>query len=869
MALSAGDRLGPYEIIDLIGAGGMGEVYRARDTRLNRTIAIKVSLAEFSERAEREARAVAALNHPNICTLHDVGPSWLVMEYIEGPTLDALIEAGPLSVAAAMPLIRNLLEGLEAAHEKGIVHRDLKPGNVKITNEGVLKILDFGLAKAFDQRVASPTSSISETITADGTLAGNIVGTPPYMSPEQARGALVDKRTDIWAFGCILYEMFTSRRAFPGDTTADTLAAVLNREPDWAALPASLPSHIVTLIQRCLSKDARLRLRDIGDARFELDRLVSEASPLAARRNRRQLLLAWGVASAFLATLILMSMVRRDVSPPAKVSRMSIVLPSALKLASGDGVLPLAVSSDGYRVAFVADVEGTSQLYIRDLNSLDVRAIPGTQAAEHPFFSSDGQWVAFFAAGTLQKVALSGGAPLRICNVPEKSVGGSWSGNTIVFALRAAGLFKVESTGGQPRAIAGGERAQWPQILPGEKTVLFTGRGVPEIFTIPLEGGTRRALAHGTASQLAGPAVLGSGGIVQVRYLPPGYLIYGQSRGMVRALAFDLQSQTVAGSPVPVVDSLEQAAASGGIYFDVSATGLLVYVTSGDRHQLVRVDRNGAATPITPDRAAFRHPRISPDGKRIAVAINDETRRSDIWIYDVERGTRRRLTTEAHNLEPAWTPDSIRLAFNGGPVGMLEVRADGAGVRETLLPPGMARYPNSWSPDGRSLVFHSPRAEGGNLLWILPRGDSPRPLLTGTEDGGFSRISPDGNWLAYSSADSGVSQVRVAHFPDMLGKTIVGEGAFPIWSRDGRRLYYRRGDSLVAVDVSTGREFYAGKPHTLFAGDYSGASRDSQFDVAPDGSFIMVKSDESSLLRQLTVVQNWSEELRSRLPVKD
>jgi serine/threonine-protein kinase len=854
-------------------------------------VAVKTANAEFSDRFDREARAVAALNHPNVAALYDVGIAaggfaYLVLEYVDGSTLADRIEQGPISIAETLTIARQIAEALEAAHEQGIIHRDLKPANVKVRDDGTVKVLDFGLAKLTDPithaQDAGLTTSPTLTSPAKMTGIGVILGTAAYMSPEQARGATVDKRTDIWAFGCVLFEMLAGRRAFPGVTVSDTIAAILTREADWQSLPPTTPEAVRRLLRRCLTVDQKRRIRDIGDARIELEEVLAGRTEAPARptiRRRRESMAWLAVAVLFVALattgwLLYASNRTTAVRPP--VVRTTISLPEEQSLATGSSAYPLALSADGKRVAYVAGKAGQTQLYIRELDALEPKAVPSSNGAAHPFFSPDGEWVGFFAAGALQKAAVTGGAPLRICDVPGVSLGASWGpGDTIVWATRGLDLSVVNAGGGTPRTIPGTKPAYWPQILPDGQTVLFTtGVGtIRNAFALTsLSGQTKRIVARMTDSPLDGPAVLGTGGVLeQAQIVSTGFLVYGQSPGLVRALPFDLHALTPAGSPVSVVDSLERAQNGGAVYFAVSENGLLVYASTRDRHQLVWVDRAGAVTPITADREAFRLPRVSPDGKRIAVAINDETRRSDIWIYDAVRGAKRRLTADGHNLDPVWTPDGSHLTFNGGSgVGVVEMPVDGGGPKVILLTaaqiqtsfaPGTTGYPTTWSPDGRDLLIQADRLD----LWRLARGNGvPIPLLTRPYNDAEAQLSVDGHWVAYTSNESGREEIYAARYPDLSNKVAISTegGTTPRWSRDGREVFYRQDDAVIAVSVETRQTLTAGKPHVLFTGRFTGAGRDPAFDVAADGSrFVMIKSDEASTLRQLTLVQNGFAEL--------
>ena len=590
-ALAPGARLGSFQIEEPIGSGGMGAVFKAKDTRLDRTVAIKILKREFSARFHREARAIAALNHPNICTLHEAGPNYLVMEFIEGETLAGVVKRGPIPVGEAVKIARQIGAALQAAHERGIVHRDLKPANIRITQNGAVKVLDFGLAKMAVDPQPGPEAATAELSL---TEVGTVIGTPSYMAPEQATGKPADKRADVWAFGAVLYEMLTGRKPFSGETTAEVLAAVLGREPDWEPLRRRAAPSLVRLIERCLRKDPNHRLRDIGDAQLDLDDALTErAQPIVKIRRREYL--AWCIAGA-LAIAWIAALVWRGEAPSSGAlhhSRLDCA-PAGPEIGNG-----------GHGGAYCFVHRRPAARLCRGTGRPHATLRPGTGGPRRQtdfgharrrasIFFPDGRWIAFFAAGALQKVAVAGGAPIRICTVRKKSVGGAWgASNQIVFALRQSGLFRVD-------ARQAANRSLWldPPLACGRKSsptkerfsLRLVGRA---IAAIPLEGGQRRIVAHVTDPDFPGPAVLGSGAIVQARYLPGGYLIYGQSRGMLRAIAFDLKSLAVAGSPVPILDSLEQGANGGGIYFAVSATGSLVYATSGDRHQLVWVDRDG------------------------------------------------------------------------------------------------------------------------------------------------------------------------------------------------------------------------------------------------------------------------------------
>jgi eukaryotic-like serine/threonine-protein kinase len=890
MALTSGTKLGPYGIVAPLGAGGMGEVYRARDTRLDRIVAIKIlpdhlaDRADLRERFEREARTIASLNHPHICTIYDVGhqdgTDYLVMEYLEGETLAQRLLNGPLLSEQVLQYAIQIADALDKAHRKGITHRDLKPGNIMLTKSGA-KLLDFGLAKLTQPAVLSDaTLSALPALRHSITHEGSIIGTLQYMAPEQVEGKEVDARTDIFAFGAVVYEMATGKRAFEGKSQASLLAKILETEPPpMSSLQPMTPPALERMVKSCLAKDRDERWQSAADLVRELKWIAggsakaassSDVSPVRNGFPSRTLMyLSWAAVVVLLFALggILFRRSNREAPSTSSVIRTSIVLPAGQRLASDDADYPLAVSPDGSRFAYVAEEEAGTQLYVREFSELEPKAIAGTSGARHPFFSPDGHWVGFFADGSLQRVSVAGGAPLRICNISGLSLGGSWGpDNTIVFGSYP-GLYKVSAAGGVPQLLAGSNLGTWPEILPDNNTVLFSLGDA--IAIIPLGGGQRRILARTNDSSAEGPAVLGAGFILQPRFASSGYLVYGQSPGVVRAMPFDLESLSLEGPPVSMIDTVERAQGGGAIYFALSDTGLLLYVPTGQRHQMVWVDRNGTDTPISPDRAAFRSPRLSPDGKLIAVAVSDATRRSDIWIYDAERGAKRRLTTEGHNLEPVWTPDGTRVTFFSS-VTVAEMHANGSGSKEILLPGDRFRSPCSWSPNGEDLLFDETDAGGANSLWRSGRSsrNASPVLLVRSTTGDCGVLSPNGKWVAYVSNESGRAEVYVDSYPGLAEKVAVSTdgGRRPRWSRDGRELFYRHSDALMAVSVDTGASFHAGKPRRLFAGPYRGESQEPAFDVSPDSRrFLMIKSDDAATLRQINAVQNWFEELKRRV----
>lgn len=877
----SGRLLGPYQVRERIGVGGMGEVYRALDTKLGRDVAIKIlpprsmSDPETLFRFKREARLLAALNHPNIGAIYgfeiDGDVHAIILELIEGDTLADRIRPGPLPLKNALAIALQIADALDAAHSKGIVHRDLKPANVKITSDSVVKVLDFGLAKVATGHHDSDNDLEGSTaLSLDGTRIGTILGTPAYMSPEQARGENVDKRTDIWAFGCLLYQMLTGRNPFGRETMMATLAAIAESEPDLTLLPANIPPGVRRLLARCLEKDPRRRLRDIADGIASLDEPVNNPLQVVTPgRNTTHASLKWWTLAAAICAVIVAAFLLRSRPDPAigtnALLRTTIDLPLGAKLVSGTRELPLAIAPDGSRIAYVAEKEGRRLLYLRDMSGLEAHAIPGTEDARHPFFSPDSQSIGYFAGGALQRIAVGGGSPQRICDTVGISSGGSWGrDHTIVFAMTGSDLMRVHDSGGTPQILSGTKPAAWPEILPGGKAVLFTTSGTA-FATIPIAGGATHVFASLANSLIKGPSILGSGGtLLQAHVVSSGYLLYGQSPGVVLAAPFDLSSMSITGPPVSLAASIERAMNGGGVYFAVSQTGLLVYAATGNQHQLAWVDPKGNATPVTPDRAPYRQPRLSPDGRLIAVAISDDTRRADIWIIDVDRGTRRRITTQDHNLAPTWSPDGSRIAFSSKH-GIGEVPANG-GPGNNLVET-FGAYPASWSPDGKNLLYSVDLASG-SAMWMLTPGTSGSPpghIVAQDSTYKDPQYSPDGRWIAYTRYDSLRSEVYIAHAPDLVDPVPVSNngGLVPIWSKDGHDLFYREGDAMMKVSVDTAHGLHAGKPERLFSGDFSGESHDNVYDVTRDEQrFLMVKSDPAATLTKLTVVQNWQVDLK-------
>jgi len=887
MPISSGTRLGSYEVVAQIGAGGMGEVYQAHDTTLGRDVAIKVvpeAFAHDSERLsrfQREAKMLAALNHPNIATIygleHSNGTHFLIMELVSGETLSERVKReGNVPVEEALKVAVQIAEALEAAHEKGIIHRDLKPANVKVTPEGKVKVLDFGLAKAFAGDVADSNPSQSPTLSAVATMQGVLLGTAAYMSPEQARGKAVDRRTDIWAFGCVLYELLTGKQAFAGDDITDILAAVVRAEPNWHALPAATPLKIRDLLRRCLQKDKTQRLRDAGDAGIEIQEVLSGSAgvvPTApvSRRPIWRMALAPGLALLFGALVSGFAVRSLRPAPSQAVSRLAVEVPLSDQLPLVQGSRVLAVSPDGSRIAFVAIHEGKQQIYLRAIDSLQSKSVAGTEGANGLFFSPDGKWVGFSAGGKLMKVSVDGGEPLTVCDA-QNVRGASWGDDgRIVFARQFGnfGLAQISAAGGKPQALTTRdpskeeESHRWPELLPGSKAVLFTewSRNLEDaqIVAQRLDTGERHVLV---------------GGGTDAHYLPTGHLLYARA-GALMAVPFDLSRLEVTGNPVSIADGVSLHT-EGVAQFGVSNTGSLVYVPGGSiqgtKLKLVWVDRKGVEQPLAAPPRAYQNARLSPDGQHIAVVIQGVN--DDIWVYDIPRQTFTRLTFEGRNLSPLWTRDGRRIIFRSSPSGSERLNlfwksADGSGEAERLTTSDYGQGPNSLSPDGQVLIFMQLDPTTNYDLWMLPfTGDrKPRPFLQTTRNEWFADLSPDGHWLAYTSDESGQQEIYVRSFPTGGGKWQISTdgGVRPLWTRNGE-LVYANGDKIMAASIATQPTLNVGTPRLLFDRHYEGVVN---YDVTPDGQrFLMLKSVDQGQAAptQINVVLNWFEELKQKVP---
>jgi eukaryotic-like serine/threonine-protein kinase len=882
MPLAAGTRVRTYEIVALIGQGGMGEVYRARDTTLRRDVALKVLPPLFAEDANRrarftrEAQVLATLSHPHIASIHGLeeadGVTAIVMELVEGLTLEERLANGALPLEATLNIAVQIADALEAAHEKGIVHRDLKPANIKLTADDRVKVLDFGLAKALGDETASEAAS-SPTLTAMASRLGVIVGTAAYMSPEQAKGKPVDKRADLWAFGCVLFEMLTGRRAFTGEDVTEVIVAVMTREPDWTALPPSTPARVVELLQRCLKKDVRARWRDIGDARFELEHALHQpVHPLGqsqvAADNRRfglyRRVRAAGlvVAGALAGALIAATWKTERPTSVGSPARFVIPLPSDAALGAID-FPAVAISPDGSLLAYVVMRAGHTQLFVRPMNGTDATPVPGTANASNPVFSPDSRWVAFFADGQFKKVLASGGPPINLCEAPV-GVGASWAADdTIIFApATGSGLSQVSAGGGRPRPITSldsqrGEFShRWPELLPDGKTVLYT---VGTLGSWDDAQVVAQSLATGKRSLLV------QGG-TNPHYLQSGHLIYSRA-GSVMAVRFDAATLNVIGTPVRVLDNVLQSF-DGAAQISVSASGSAVYAAgtfASDQRRLVAVDRTGTVTPFAAPLRQYASPHISPDGRHVLVTIDAST--PDVWLYDISAGTLRQITFDAGAVFPIWTPDGQRATFSsntGQGRNLFWAPVFQSGQAERLATSEHAQVPGSWSPDAGTLAFVQRHPTKGRDIWLLPQGGdrTPRPFLDAAFDEAAPGFSPDGRSLAYVSNESGRSEVFVRARVDPGSRQQVSNdgGVEPVWARDGRQLFYRHDDKMMVASVlSSGAPPRVGTPQELFAGTFAAGTLDAaNYDVMPDGQrFLMVQRESQSATRTLHVLINW------------
>jgi len=876
--MNIGNRLGSYEIVSALGAGGMGEVYRAIDTRLKRQVAIKILPPLFAAdpdrlaRLQREAEVLAALNHPNIAAIYGLeeadGVKALVLELVEGEDLSLLLGRGPLPLDEVLPIAKQLAEALEAAHEAGIVHRDLKPANIKRRSDGTVKVLDFGLARPSSREGTASAAGLqqlasSPTITSPATLtvAGMILGTAAYMAPEQVRGYVADRRADIWAFGVVLFEMIAGRRLFDEPTISDTLASVLRSTPDWRALPASLPPQFHALLRWCLEKDPKRRLQAIGDARVQIERLIAgEADATSATQTATpawRRVLPWAMAAAFAAATLVLLFGRGRFQERASAIpvRVSVLLGSGLSINAIPGVPVLTVSRDGTQIAFVAEKAATpSRIYVRRLDTLDATPVTGTEGALAPFFSPDGSWIGFLAGDRLKKIPITGGSAVDVASAPG-SRGAAWAddGSIVIALVRDASLVRIPANGGTPVRVGGlveGEATQrWPQLLPGSRAVLFTGSRVPNsgyneasLVVQPLPDGQRKTVLTG-----------GFHG----RYLPSGHIVYVQN-GTLFARLFDLSRFEATGPATPVIGGVMSDTNTGVAQFEVSDTGTLVYLAGESVTEGVDIqwlDRDAKTSPLRTTPANWWNLRFAPDRRRLALQITEGT--DDIWIYEWSRDVLTRLTANAGaNTYPVWTPDGRRLVFastrESKAPNLYWQRADDTGGAARLTTSGNAQHPGSWDPTGRYLVFEELDAQSKwNVMMLSMEGDeasgwkagNATAILNSIHNESQPAVSPDGRWLAYVSDEDGRDQVYVRPFRRSGGRmqVSVAGGRAPVWSPTSAEILYgfverNEGQIMIAPYSVKGDEFIVEKPRPWLGQRYQGRGPNRMFDIHPDGT---------------------------------
>lgn len=894
-----GAKLGPYEILGLLGRGGMGKVYRALDPRLGREVALKLLPNELfhnherRRRFEREARSLAAFQHPGIVTLYGFeeadGILCLIMELVEGPTLADRLKRGPLPLPEALRIASQIAEALEAAHERSILHRDLKPSNIKITPEGRVKLIDFGLAK-MEPAESETEQSEKPTASEETTGFGVAVGTAPYMSPEQARGEAVDHRTDVWAFGCVLYEMLTGRRVFPGKNSVETVAAVLRMEPDWNALPAETPSGIRKLLKRTLIKEKAHRLHDIGDAQLELEEAAAELSsdiktatavPTVRRRSRA---LFWTIGLLLVAVVIGLAawlFLRGSNTNTAGVTRLTFAPPAGVKMLTGTPIpwQNLVVSPQGTRSVFIGQEGEVRRLYVQAINELEAHPIPNTEEAHTPFFSPDGLWLGYKQGERLKKVPLDGGASLAITDLPGSTVrGASWGENGIIVFSPGIneGLWKVSADGGKPENLTTPDRSKgetshrWPQILPGGKFVLFTiQRGLTisraSIGLLSLENGHWQILLEKTGF---------------ARYSPTGHIIFARL-GTLYVQPFDLSRIALSGTAVSVVDDVQMdVEAHFYAEMDVSASGALLYVpgfTGKVDRYLFWVDRQGRTQPVTAARQAYNgFPRLSPDGQQVSVTIQRDPETPDVWVIDLATDSRRRVATEA--VAGEWSPDGKSLVVAALDT-LVRISADGTSPMKVLSRPVLGALPHSWSADGQTIVFTTQSKSFSNWdIGTLPAGGGkPTDLLATPYLECAPTLSPDGRYIAYMSEESGADEVYVSPFPGPIEKKYrvsVNGGFQPRFSRDGRELFYRSlGDrpKLMSVPIDLSGAFKAGTPQPLFDDKfaYADPSWPTTYDVSSDGQrFLFLEESIAApgpTPTRFVLIPHWSRDLRATL----
>jgi Tol biopolymer transport system component len=875
MPLANGSRIGSYEIKTPIGAGGMGEVYRARDSKLGRDVAIKVLPDAFARdadrlaRFQREAKLLAALNHPNIASIYGLedsaGSHALVMELVEGPTLADRIEQGPIPIEESLRIARQICDALEYAHERGIVHRDLKPANVKVTAEDAVKVLDFGLAKALEEDAAAGDVATSPTLTRMATMQGVLIGTAAYMSPEQAKAKPVDRRADIWGFGCVLYEMLTAKQAFNGDTITDTLAAVIKEEPDLSQLPAGTPARVRVLLERCLQKDPKQRLRDIGDARISIDEVLLGASEPAVSA-RGPAILPWALSVLLAVALVAAAVMPRSGKAVESPSYFSAVLPFP--------AVDMSLAPDGRTVAVVgfSEDDRTNVLWIYTVGDQQAKKLRDTNGARFPFWSPDGKSLAFFADGRLKKLDIDGGPVQAICDAASGR-GGTWNKDgVIVFTPTGGlsdGLYRVPLTGGSPTRISTPDRTRgestnrWPEFLPDGKHFLYFGGDISSSIEMSAESNAIFVGALDSNEKTFVTKAIGN-----ASYVAPGYLLYYTDKTLF-AQSFDADKSKTTGNPVALLTDVAYTPRISHTAFSASGNVLVAQRGSGvSVSQLVLYDRKGSEIGSVGARDVVANVALAPDGETIAVDRTDqETQNSDVWTYDLKRQSLRRLTfNPAVDATPVFSPDGKQILFASSRGRLFKLflkNADGT-QEEKALPLNEAddsdQYPSDWSHDGKHILYT--RATD---LWVAESSDwKARPFVQGHGTVKNAQFSADGKWVAYASSESGQWEVYVTSFPDGNGKWQVSSagGAQPRWRGDSKELFYLASDGkIMSVSVANGPTFNAGTPVALFQANPRVLVATSElvaYDVSKDGQRFLINTRQKNPETQpMTVVLNW------------
>ena len=865
MAPSVGTRVGAYEVISRIGEGGMGQVFRARDTKLNRDVALKVLPDHFASdpdrlaRFAREAQTLASLNHSNIAQIHGFEDSGgiraLVMEFVDGDDLSQRIALGPIPLEEALPIARQIAEALEAAHEQGVIHRDLKPANIKVRPNGTVKVLDFGLAKAMEPAGAVSAVSMSPTITTPAlTQAGVILGTAAYMSPEQAKGRPVDARSDIWAYGCVLYEMLTGKAAFAAETVAEIFSNILKSEPDWQALPPSTPAAVRLLLRRCLHKDRSQRIRDIADAKFQLEDALHEpatrveTAPSSSKSLER---FAWMAVTLALAGALAQRVMSTS-SDPAEAPEMRLAVPTT----PGEDPSGFALSPDGRALVYQATTKGQTALWLRTLDAEAARALAGTDGGSFPFWSPDNRSIGFFAAGQLKRIDVSSGLVQNLAEAPLNTRGGAWNrAGTILFTRSATEpLYRVAASGGKAepatevRAPHLGHR--YPQFLPDGRHFLFFAYGPPEsqgIYVGSLDSKESIRLIDAESAPI---------------FAPPGYVMFAR-QGAVFAQRLNLDTLQTVGEPVPVTRQVATPPGTvASVALSASLAGPVAYRPDTGERQLRWVDRSGRGIGVVggPDSAGLGSVRLSPDGRTV-VAQRMVNGNNDVWLLETGRDARRRFTSDpAREYDPTWSPDGTRIVFGSTRKGVVDLyirSVNGAEPEALLWASPESKNVYDWSSDGRWIVFANQSAATARDLWALPMEGEKKPILVARTDFGESsaRFSPDGRWIAYQSNESGRDEVYVQTFPGAGGRAQIstGGGSSPQWQRDGKALFYLDVDNrVVTVPVAlTGSSVDPGTPVTLFS-----LPSAAFYEASPDSQRFLINEiarDPSPI----TILLNW------------